>query len=118
MPRPDHTDITLVLDRSGSMGSVKDATIEAFNGFLHSQRAGDGYATMSLIQFDDQYEVVYSNQPVVLAPELTRQTFQVEGEPAGATRKRTPARQPVRPPASKPSASKARRRPRRRARVS
>jgi hypothetical protein len=82
MPRPDYTDITFVLDRSGSMASVKDATIEAFNGFLHSQRSGDGAATMSLIQFDDQYELVYAVQPIARAPELSRRTFKPRGSTA------------------------------------
>ena len=40
MTRADLTDITFVLDRSGSMQSIKGATIESFNGFVHSQRTG------------------------------------------------------------------------------
>lgn len=82
MPRADYTDITLVLDRSGSMNTVKDATIEAFNGFLTTQRAGEGFATVSLVQFDDQYEVVFPARPVLLAPELTPQTYQPRGSTA------------------------------------
>ena len=31
--RNDYTHITLVLDRSGSMGSIRDAAEEAFNGY-------------------------------------------------------------------------------------
>lgn len=81
MAQTDLTDITLVLDRSGSMESVKAATIEAFNGFLNSQRRGAGVARMTLVQFDDQYEVVFEAQPLDKAPELNDQTFQ----PRGAT---------------------------------
>jgi hypothetical protein len=82
MTRADLTDITLVLDRSGSMQSVKAATIEAFNGFLISQRTGAGTAQMTLIQFDDQYEIVFEAQPLDQAPELNETTFQPRGSTA------------------------------------
>ena len=82
MTRASLTDITLVLDRSGSMSSMKAATIEAFNGFLTSQRKGDGEALMTLVQFDDQYEVVYSALPLEQATELNEATFQPRGSTA------------------------------------
>ena len=34
-----HTDITIVLDRSGSMDLIKSATIEGFNKFLQAHKA-------------------------------------------------------------------------------
>ena len=34
------TDITLVLDRSGSMEVIKDSTIESVNRFIEDQRKG------------------------------------------------------------------------------
>lgn len=76
MPRHDLTDITLVLDRSGSMGAVKQATIDAFNVFLRSQRAGAGSARLSLVQFDDQYEMVYQSLPLIEAADLDAHTYQ------------------------------------------
>ncbi len=45
MTRRDLTHITFVLDRSGSMTSIKAATIESFNAFLNSQKALPGCAT-------------------------------------------------------------------------
>lgn len=82
MPRPDYTDITLVLDRSGSMSSVRDATIESFNGFLESQKAGAGVATFNLIQFDDQYELHYAVRPIAETPPLDRKTYKPRGSTA------------------------------------
>lgn len=82
MTRPDLTDITVVLDRSGSMASMKEATIESFNGFLNSQRQGAGHVQVSLIQFDDRYEVNYEGQPLNVAPLLNDQTFQPRGSTA------------------------------------
>ena len=75
MPRPDLTDITFVLDRSGSMESIKPATIEAFNGFIHSQRGGAGTAVITLVQFDDQYEMIYQAISIAQAPDLNNSTF-------------------------------------------
>ncbi|MEZ6063251.1 MAG: vWA domain-containing protein [Planctomycetaceae bacterium] len=82
MPRTDLTDITFVLDRSGSMGFIKAATIEAFNGFLSSQCSGDGIAELSLVQFDDQYEPMYAGRNVNKAPKLTDRTYQPRGSTA------------------------------------
>lgn len=82
MPRPTLTDITLVLDRSGSMGSIKQATMEAFNGFLTSQKSGTGDAWMTLVQFDDQYDMVYEGIPIAHAPPLTDATYQPRGSTA------------------------------------
>ena len=76
------TDITIVLDRSGSMASVKDATIEAFNGFLHSQKTGDGTAHLSLVQFDDQYEPLLNAVPIAQVSDLTPATYQPRGSTA------------------------------------
>lgn len=76
MTRADLTDITFVLDRSGSMQSIKRATIESFNGFLASQKTGAGDARMTLVQFDDQYEMLYRAIPIQRAAALTEQTYQ------------------------------------------
>ncbi len=78
----DLTDITLVLDRSGSMESIKTATIEAFNGFVRSQLHGIGNVRLTLVQFDDQYEVVYEAVPLPEAPLLTDDTFLPRGSTA------------------------------------
>ncbi len=49
----DKTDITIILDRSGSMNSVKSDTIGGFNSFLDEQKKVEGEAVLSLVQFDD-----------------------------------------------------------------
>ena len=57
----DSTHLVLILDRSGSMSSVKQATIEGFNQFISDQKRVPLPATISLYQFDDIYEPVYEN---------------------------------------------------------
>lgn len=57
----DSAHLILILDRSGSMSSIKDATIEGFNQFISDQKKVPLPATISLYQFDDIYEAVYEN---------------------------------------------------------
>lgn len=54
--KPDYTDITIILDRSGSMQVIKKDTIGGINAFIEGQKKAPGEATLSIIQFDDKYE--------------------------------------------------------------
>lgn len=81
--KTDYTDITLVLDRSGSMEAVRSDTIGGFNAFLKDQQnAGVGTATITLVQFDDIYEPVYRAIALTDAPPLTTKTFVPRGSTA------------------------------------
>lgn len=68
-------DITVVLDRSGSMEAVRTDTIGGFNAFIGEQRKQPGKCALSLVQFDDVYEPVYTARPVGDAPLLSVETF-------------------------------------------
>lgn len=72
-----YTHIAVILDRTGSMESIRDDTIGGFNSFLKSQQAGKGKATMTLVQFDgqDPYEVIHRFRPVGEIEPLTRETY-------------------------------------------
>lgn len=73
---PDtHTDITVVLDASGSMASVLDETIDGFNKFLAEQKETPGKATMTVVRFNTEYSVLYSGVDIKDAEPLTRSTF-------------------------------------------
>jgi hypothetical protein len=54
-----YCDITIILDRSGSMSNLKDDVIGGYNSYVKKQAEVDGIAKISLIQFDDKYEVNY-----------------------------------------------------------
>lgn len=73
----DYTHIAVILDRTGSMESIREDTIGGFNAFLNQQKAEPGLATLTLVQFDSQdpYEVIHKFKPVEAVPELTRETF-------------------------------------------
>jgi len=64
------TEIVVVLDRSGSMGSIATETVEGFNKFLLEQQNAEGEAFITLIQFDDRYEMNYQSIPVKNASSL------------------------------------------------
>jgi hypothetical protein len=61
----------MVLDRSGSMQSIKDDTIGGFDAFISEQRRLPGRCTVSLVQFDNLYEEVYTGRDLADVPSLT-----------------------------------------------
>ncbi len=75
--RQDYTHIAVILDRTGSMESIRDDTIGGFNAFLKKQKAEPGTATLTLVQFDtqDPYEVIHQFKPIGEVPELNRETY-------------------------------------------
>lgn len=77
-----YTHISIVLDRSGSMYSTADDAINGFNRFLADQKQAPGQATLTLVQFDNEYEVLHSMKPIGDIPELNSQTFVPRGTTA------------------------------------
>ena len=75
--KKDYTHIAIILDRTGSMETIRDDTIGGFNAFLNQQKDEPGEATLTLVQFDtqDPYEVLHKFKPILEVPELTRETF-------------------------------------------
>jgi hypothetical protein len=73
------TDITMILDRSGSMGHIQEQVIRSYNEFLAEQKKVKTKATISLIQFDDQYEVNYEGVDIQDAQELNASTYEPRG---------------------------------------
>jgi len=97
MEGTNQVDITMVLDRSGSMEEALEETIRSFNRFLADQRDEPGEAALTLVQFDDEYEVVYDAVPLVDVADLTAQRFVPRNTTAlldamGRTIKQTDAR--------------------------
>ena len=62
--------LVFLLDRSGSMQSIKSDVVGGFDAFLAEQRAGEGHCVVTLAQFDHEYQVVYSGLPLDQVPPL------------------------------------------------
>ncbi|MDR2895292.1 MAG: VWA domain-containing protein [Propionibacteriaceae bacterium] len=73
MTNQDYTDITVVLDRSGSMATIKTDMEGGFNHFIAEQAKDPGDCRVSLAQFDTDYETVYSQRPIGQVPALDLQ---------------------------------------------
>jgi hypothetical protein len=76
-----NTEIIVILDRSGSMESVRGDTIGGFNSFLADQQKLPDAARITLVQFDDRYEKLYEGRLITDAPRLDEKSF----EPRGST---------------------------------
>ena len=101
------TDITVVLDRSGSMASIASDVIGGLNTFIRTQAQVEGEACFTLVQFDDHYEVVHAHVPVQIVPPLTERTYVPRGSTAlldaiGRTIVATGARLAMMPEADRP----------------
>jgi hypothetical protein len=70
MTRSDLTHLYFLLDRSGSMQSIKSDIEGGFAAFVEEQRNAAGECRATLAQFDDVYEVVYADRPVADVPPL------------------------------------------------
>jgi uncharacterized protein YegL len=73
MTDPQRALIAVLLDRSGSMESIKSDTEGGFNAFIDGQRNEPLDIRVTLAQFDTEYEVVYANRPVREVPPLALQ---------------------------------------------
>lgn len=65
------THLYFLLDRSGSMESIKADTEGGFDAFIREQRALPGACQVTLVQFDTDYELVYAARPIAQVPPLT-----------------------------------------------
>ncbi|WP_020527715.1 vWA domain-containing protein [Flexithrix dorotheae] len=79
-----YTDIVVLLDRSGSMSSIKEDMMGGFNTFLKEQKKLDGECTISLYSFDENngrlsYDTIYREVPIKKAGNLNDENFVPRG---------------------------------------
>lgn len=104
---PHLTEIAYILDRSGSMQPMQEPAVAAFNDFIKSQLDVPGDARLTLVQFDDAYEVPVAATPIQDVPQLTSATYTPRGSTAlldaiGRTIKETDRRISALPEGDKP----------------
>jgi len=66
--RDDLTDITLVVDRSGSMEAICADAEGGINAFIERQAQEPGESVLTLVQFDTEYEFVHRGVPIHTVP--------------------------------------------------
>lgn len=72
-------DVTLILDESGSMASICDATINAANGFVIEQRTAQNGAVLSIVTFSSQVKMVTSGVDIDVYDGLTNHDYSPGG---------------------------------------
>lgn len=69
------TEIAFILDRSGSMEPIRQATIKAFNTFLRDQQAAPGQTRFTLVFFETETEVRHTSIPIAAVTPLDADSY-------------------------------------------
>lgn len=72
-------EIVAILDRSGSMQTIHDDSIGGFNAFLAAQKEIKSPANISVVLFDDKYQVLYDDVDIQEAKSLDRKSYSLGG---------------------------------------
>jgi uncharacterized protein YegL len=75
-------EMVFILDRSGSMRGLEADTVGGFNSLIDKQKQASGEALVSLVLFDDQFEVVHHRRLIASLEPLTKETYYVRGSTA------------------------------------
>lgn len=78
----DLTEIICVIDRSGSMMSLRSDAVGGINSFLTEQKAVPGEANLTLVFFSHEYELVHSGKPLAEVALLTEADYVPQGTTA------------------------------------
>lgn len=60
----EYTDIVMVVDRSGSMDSIREDAQGGINALIKEQSTKSGKCTLTLVQFDSTIDTVYNGVPI------------------------------------------------------
>lgn len=78
----EKTSIIIVLDRSGSMNRIKTDVIGGLNSFIKQQQDLPGECSLTVVQFDDQFETIYQNVLIKAVRPFDENTFVPRGSTA------------------------------------
>ena len=73
------TEIIFVIDKSGSMANLVSDTIGGFNGFIKSQQALDGKATLTTVVFDTTWKIVHDGVDIHEVKQMTTADYSAFG---------------------------------------
>jgi uncharacterized protein YegL len=77
--KKDLCELIVVIDESGSMGSVVNDTIGGFNTFLDTHQKLPGEARLTLVKFDTRYEIVYNGLDVKTVKAMDKNLYSPSG---------------------------------------
>jgi len=75
----NHTEIIFVIDKSGSMAHLAGDTIGGFNGFIESQKALDGKATLTTVLFDTTWKTLHNGVDIHEIKPMTSSDYSAYG---------------------------------------
>ena len=73
------TEIVFIIDRSGSMAGLEEATTSGFNEMINKQKFLEGEAFVSTVLFDDRFEVLHNRIPLSQIKPMTTKDYYVRG---------------------------------------
>src|SRR3990167_10207505 len=74
--------VNFILDKSGSMESIKSATISGFNEYIKTLKKDGNKYSFSLTMFDTQIETPFINTPLNEVDELDEKKYDTNGSTA------------------------------------
>ncbi len=80
--RNDITELVFILDRSGSMHSLRADTIGGFNAMLEKQKLEPGTCLVTTVLFDHEQSMLHDRIPIGDVLPLTEQDYQPRGSTA------------------------------------
>ena len=76
------TELVFLIDRSGSMAGLEDDTIGGFNTMLKQQQAVEGDVYVTVLLFDDLYELLCDHEDIRQVKPLTARDYVPQGSTA------------------------------------
>ena len=73
------TEIIFIIDKSGSMAHLAGDTIGGFNGFIASQKALDGKATLTTVLFDTTWKMLHDGVNIQEVNPMTTADYSAYG---------------------------------------
>lgn len=75
----DVMDLVFILDRSGSMWNLEEDTIGGYNSYIAKEKAKGDKILVTLVLFNDEYQMLYTRKPIEEVEELTSEEYFTTG---------------------------------------
>ena len=76
------TELVFILDKSGSMGGLETDTIGGYNSMLEKQKAVEGECYITIVLFDNKYELLHDRIDIKAVSSITEKEYAVGGSTA------------------------------------